>query len=164
MRCHVAALTSSTRGPIGGSPPVVRDAQAAEALAEHGPALEPERLADELGVADDGVGAEVHEVVGGRVQPHRRRASGAALVERDHAEVLERPVEPARPRPRALVSGPALEVGERRAVLAVDGGDLAGEDRDALAVRGVVVERDVELVLGEDEPGDTEGLRHRGIV
>jgi hypothetical protein len=47
----------------------------------------------------------------------------------------------------------ALEVHEERPVAPVGIGDLAREDRDALAVGAGVVERDGELVLDEDQAG-----------
>jgi hypothetical protein len=49
-------------------------------------------------------------------------------------------------------------VHQERPFTAVGVGHLAREDGDALAVRAVVVERDVELVLGEDEAGRADGL------
>lgn len=55
-------------------------------------------------------------------------------------------------RPRRLGARPALEEHEERPVEAVGVGDLAREDRDALAAGARVVERDGQLVLGEDEP------------
>src|SRR4051794_3684260 len=144
---------------------VRRHAQAAEALAEDAPPLDTERAAQQLGVADDGVGAEVREVLGllgGRAARERRwadgrRAPGAALVEHEDAELAERAVEPAGAargarRPRRLRAGPALEEDEEGPVAAVGVGHLAREDGDLRAVGGGVVERYLELVLDEDEP------------
>jgi hypothetical protein len=58
------------------------------------------------------------------------------------AEVLERALQPA---------------GRGTAIPAVRAGDLPGVHGQALAVGELVVERDVELVLGDDEPGRAEG-------
>jgi hypothetical protein len=149
--------------PLGRDREVGHDAEAAEALAEDAPALDPQLGADRLGVAHDRVGAEVLEVVsllGGREagqRAHRRGAAGAALIEHQDAEVLQRPLEPARRarvprRPRRLEARAALEEDEERAVGAAGIGDLAREDGDRLAARPVVVERQRELVLGQHEP------------
>src|SRR4051794_16682367 len=151
---------------------VRRHAQAAEALAEDAPPLDTERAAQQLGVADDGVGAEVREVLGllgGRAARERRwadgrRAPGAALVEHEDAELAERAVEPAGAarvarRPRRLRAGPALEEDEEGPVAAVGVGHLAREDGDLRAVGGGVVERYLELVLDEDEPAGADRRR-----
>ena len=112
--------------PLGRDREVGHDAEAAEALAEDAPALHAELGADRLGVAHDRVGAEVLEVVGllgggeAGQRAHRRGAAGTALVEHQDAEVLQRPLEPARRarvprRPRRLGAGAALEEDEERA-------------------------------------------------
>ena len=105
-------------------------AESTEALAEDAPLLYAQLAADPLGVADYRIGAEVREVFGlllrreSRQHPDRRRAARAALVEHEHPEVLQRPIEPARPawisgRPRGLVAGTALEEDEKGSVQAV---------------------------------------------
>ena len=60
--------------PLGRDRQVGHDAQPAEALAEHAPALDAQLPADVLGVAHDRVGAEVREVLGllGARQPGQR--------------------------------------------------------------------------------------------
>ena len=85
-----------------------------------------------------------------------RRAARAALIEHEHAVVLERALEPARSarmalRPCCLVSGAALKEDEEWPVGAVWVRDLAGKDRDAPAVWLRVIERNLELVLGQDQ-------------
>jgi hypothetical protein len=60
-------------------------------------------------------------------------------------------------RARRLEPRAALEVDEERPVAPVGIGDLAREDRDALAVRAGVVERHVELVLDEDQARSRDG-------
>jgi hypothetical protein len=87
--------------PLGGEREVRGHAEAAEALAEHAPALDPEPAPDQLGVANDRVSAKVGQVLGllRRVAPAQRtdrsRASGAALIEHQHAEVAQGTIEPA---------------------------------------------------------------------
>src|SRR5262249_16685625 len=125
---------------------------------------------DPLRVADDRVHAEVGEVIGlllgGQVveRADRRRAPRPALVEEQHAVVLERARDPARRgrrphRTSRFEAAGALEEDEERPLAAVGVCDLAREGGDALAVRPRVVERDRELVLGEDEPGAAIGVR-----
>ena len=105
-------------------------AESTEALAEDAPSFDPQLATDPLGVVDYRIGAEVREVIGllpgreSRQRSDRRRAAGAALVEHEHPEVLQRPIEPARPawisgRPRGLVAGTALEEDEKGSVQAV---------------------------------------------
>ena len=55
-------VTNASRSPSGASERYANDAQPAEALAEHAPALDAQRLAQQLGVAHDRVGAEVRQV------------------------------------------------------------------------------------------------------
>ena len=143
---------------------ICRDAEAAKALAEHAPLLDAELATDRLGVTNDRVRAEVAEVghLLGRRQadqgPHGSRASGAALVEHQHAVVPERPLEPGRVerapgRPRSLHAGASLEEHEQRPVVIHRLADHSAEDPQLQAVRTIVVERDRELVLGEHESG-----------
>jgi hypothetical protein len=158
--------------PLGRDREVGHDAEAAEALAEDAPALHAELGADGLGVADDRVGAEVLQVVGllgggeAGQRADRRGATGAALVEHQDAEVLQRALEPARRarvprRPGRLGAGAALEEDEERPLRAAGVGDLAREDGDRLAARPVVVERERELVLRQHEPvGGVRDARH----
>src|SRR5512142_1529437 len=103
-----------------------------------------------------------------RQRPDRRRAAGAALVEHQDAEVLERAGDPRQQRlgtgrPRRLGAGAALQVDEERLLEPRRLGDLAREDRDPVAVGSRVVERHRELVLGQDEPGDPM-LGHESIL
>ena len=145
---------NASRSAFGREAEVRRHAEAAEALAEDAPALDPERLAERLRVADDRVGAEMAQPVG-LGHRDRRRAAGAALVEQQHAELLQRAAEPARRGghargARRLVAGPALEVDEERPVRAVGVGDLAREHSDLGAVGVGVVERDLELMFGDE--------------
>ena len=109
--------------PLGGDRQVGHDAQPAEALAEHAPALDAQLPADVLGVAHDRVGAEVREVLGllgrgqSRQRADRRRAPGPALVEHEDAEVGQGAVQPAgRARvpggPGRLAPRPALQEDE----------------------------------------------------
>ncbi len=126
-------------------------------------------MADQLGVAHDRVGTEVRQVLGLLLgaQPievaNRGRAAGAALVEEQHAVVLERTCEPGLvdelERARRLASRPALEEDEPRQLVAFLLGqdDLAREDGQLAAFRARVVERQVELVLAEDEVRRTVG-------
>ncbi len=148
---------------------VVDDAEAAEALPEHAPGLGSELVPDQLGVADDRVGPEVRQVFGlllcaapGEVA-HGRRAAGAALVEKQHAVVLERAGEPGLvhelKRAWRLAPGASLEEHEPRQLvpLAVSRDDFAREDSQLSAFRARVVEWNVELVLAEDEVRSTVG-------
>ena len=154
---------------------VADDAHPAEALAEHAPALDAELAADPLGVADDRVGTEVRQVgrLLGRRHPReradRRRAARAALVEHQHAVVLQRAIQPAgvarvARRPRRLVAGSALQVQQQRPLEPLGIGDLTREDRDPVAVRSCVVERDRELVLDEVQARRVHGDGHAAIV
>src|SRR4029079_1487035 len=83
--------------------------------------------------------------------------AGPPLVEHEDPELGQRTVEPARAagmarRAPRLGARATLEEDEERAVEAVGVGDLAREDGDRAPARVGVVERDLELVLGEDEP------------
>ena len=89
---------------------------------------------------------------------HRRAAARAAIIQQQDAELLERALEPAGGcvRPRPAEAGPALEEDEPglTCVLLARRDDLAGKDGD-LFPRGMrVVERDGELVIGQNEAGD----------
>ncbi len=156
---------------------VVDDAEAAEALSENAPRRGSELVADQFGVADDRVGAEVRQVLGLFLRAHpvqvsdRRRAARATLVEEQHAVLLERPGKPGLvdelKRARRLAPRAALEEDEPRqlVVLVVGRDDFAGEDGQLPAFRARVVERDVELVLAENEVGRTVGGdAHRTIL
>ena len=109
----------------------VRDrAEAAEALAQHGPGLVPDQPPpDQFRVTDDRVGPEVGQVVGlrpGAAQPGqgvpggRRGPAGAALVQQQHPVVIQRPVQPGLPAEwaRAAEPGAALQVDQPRQVCA----------------------------------------------
>ena len=116
-----------------------------------------------LGVPNDRVGPEVGQVLGllagrhVRKRPDRSRAARAALVEEQQPVVLERALPPGvvdqLEQARRLEPGAALEVDQPRqvVVLARRSDDLAREDGDRRAARLRVVERQLELVLGEDE-------------
>ena len=151
---------------------VVHHAEAAEALPQDAPlALRPQQLAaDELGVAHDVVGTEMHQVVGlrlGRAAPrqrlmrHRRAAARAAVVQQQDAIVLQRALEPAGAaiRPRRPEAGAALEEDQpgQICVLLARRDDLAGEDGDLFAVGPAVVERDSEAMIGQDQAGNAMG-------
>ena len=79
--------------------------------------------ADQFGVAHDAVGAEMREVLGlrlcvaaprKRLRQHDAAAAVAARIEQQHVVVVERALEPARPRERARARepGPALQEDE----------------------------------------------------
>ena len=81
-------------------------AKAAVALAQDAPwlVLADKLAADQLGIADDAVGAEMHEVVGlrarvatprQRLRQHDAAASVAARIEQQNVVIVERPLEPA---------------------------------------------------------------------
>src|SRR5581483_829543 len=108
------------------------------------PALHAERLPKRLGVPHDRVRPVQREALGllgrghARQRADRRRAPGAALVEKEDAVVAERTVEPERllpgERPRRRRAGAALEEDEVRALAAVVRGHLACEERQPPAV------------------------------
>ena len=112
--------------PLGRDRQVGHRGEAAEALAEHAPALDAELAPDRLGVADDRIRPEVGQVVGlrlGRVArddpADRRRSAGPALVEQQHAVVAQRrgPSSPwAGGRARRLDARSALEEEEIRPI------------------------------------------------
>ena len=152
---------------------VRQDAEAAEALAEDAPPVDVERGAEELGVADDRVGAEVREVVGLLRRSHpveradRGRAACPALVEQEHAELGERTRQEARDtgcRARSFMARAALEEHEERPVEPVGCRHLTRKHRDPLAVGTCMVERHRELVLGGNEPRNPVGRRHAAIL
>ena len=142
---------------------VVDDAETAEALAEDAPLLDPKLVADRLRVANDRVGPEVGQIVGlllsrqVRKRADRSRSAGAALVEQEQPVVLERVLPPGvfdqLEQAGRFTAGTALEEDEPGQLVALMPGsdDLAGEHRDLPAVESGVVERELELVLGEDE-------------
>ena len=57
-------MTNASASPSGARERYETDAEAAEALAEDAPLLDPELLADRLRVAHDRVGPEVRQVLG----------------------------------------------------------------------------------------------------
>lgn len=153
--------------PLGRGAEVVGGAEAAEALPQDGPGRAAGQAGpDGLGVAHDGVGAEVGQVVGllGRSAAQRQGlpvdrggAAGPALVEEQDAVLGQGPVEPRLPsdEPACAEAGAALQVQQPRQcprVLA-GGDDLAGVELDLLAVRVRVVQGDGEPVVGEDRSG-----------
>jgi hypothetical protein len=77
-------------------------AEAAEALAEDAPPVDAKLASDPLGVAHDGVGTEMLQVVRLLSRAHagqdadRAGAARTALVEQQHAEVAQRAIEPRR--------------------------------------------------------------------
>ena len=160
---------------LGRDRQVAHHAQPAEALAQQAPPLDPQLLADVLGVAHDRVGAVVRQALGllgpgqSGQRADRARAPGAALVEHEHAELVQRAVQPPRRAriargARRLAARPALQEDEHRPVAPVGVGDLAREDGDPLAVRARVVQRDRELVLGQQQAAGGEGGGHAWIL
>jgi hypothetical protein len=122
-------------------------------------------VAQHLGVRDDRVrpeAGEVRRLLGGPAESgegppvRRRRTAGAALVEQHDAVVVQRtPHEPALGRgPYGLPAGAALQEQQPRQVGIGLGRrhDLAGEDLDPRPVRTVMVERDLDHVVGVDQP------------
>ena len=151
---------------------VAHRAKAAEALPEDAPAIDAQLLADQLRVAHDRIGAEVREVVRlrlcvkAREASDRGRAPRSALVEQQHSKLGERALEPARGgrvgrRAGCLEAGATLEEHEERSLAAVGIGDLPGEHADVLTIRARMLERHRELVLGDDEPRNAQGLAAR---
>ena len=149
----------------------MKGGEAAEGLAEDGPALDAQMGAQVLGVGDDLVGAQMGEVlglVGGRAErlAHGTRQAGAALVEQHDLVVGEGPAEPAGPdrveaRARRLAARAALEEQQVGPLGALRGRDDAGEDLDAALVVGVrVVEGDVDPDLTGQETGNAALPRH----
>ncbi len=142
---------------------VVDDAEPAEALAEHAPALDLELAADQLRVTDDRVGSEVRQVLGLLLRAHPGQVadgSGAArpaLVEEEQAVVVERALPPGLvdelQEARRLVPGPALEEDEPREVVVLPPRlhDLARKDGELLAPAVLVIDGHLELVLDEHE-------------
>lgn len=146
----------------------------AKALAEHAPAVDAKLLADPFCVADDRVRPEMGQVrsLGLRrlprdVGPDRCRPTGPALVEQEHAIVLDSTLHPARQRacrPGGFHAWPTLEEDEVRAIDPVGRGHLPGEDGDRTA-RGVgVVERHCVFALGQDCSWDTVGDGHGSTI
>src|SRR5262249_30747649 len=89
----------------------------------------------------------------------------APLVEEQHAVVLDGALDPELlpVRPGCAHAGPALEEEEKResVPLVRVGGDLAGEDRDLLALRTVVFERQLEAMFLEHVAGEAvRGEQH----
>ena len=130
-----------------------------------------------LGIAHDPVRAEVPQVVGLLLRRHAleradwSRASRSTLVEQEDAVVLEGTLEPRRAarleRTRGLKPGPTLEEHEPGKVVigAAARDDLAREHRERETVRTFVVDRQLELVLGENEPWRTmRCLAHRASM
>jgi hypothetical protein len=164
-----AARDVRARETFGGARKICHDAEAAEALAEHAPALDAELAPDRLRVEDNRVGAEMREVLGLLLRGHAGEVAGgsgttgAALVEQQHPELLQSTLEPglghSQERARGLVAGSALEVDEPGQVvpLALDGHDFAREHGQLRPVRISVVDRKLELVLAEDEPRGAVG-------
>ena len=148
--------------------------EAAEALAEHAPAVDAELGADRLRVADDRIGAEVGQVPGlrlGRVArddgADRGGPAGPALVDQQHAVVGQGARDPSagrRGRSRGLHAGTALEEQEIGPVEAVRVGHLAGEHRDRRPGGPGMVERDDVLAFGQDRPGNRGREGHRAMV
>src|SRR2546426_3094340 len=147
-------------------------AESAVALAEHAPglALADELAADELGIAHDAVGAEMLEILGLRarvaatnkcLRQHYAAQPVAARVEEEHVVVVECPLEPAvtLDRSRPWKPGSTLQEDEPRPGLGRFFAVLHGarENRQRLARRCVVIERDGELILAELHPMVADG-------
>lgn len=130
---------------------------------------------DQLTVADDRVGAEMGEIPGlfrGAAAQRqglavgRGGAAGSALVEEEHAVFVERAVQPAVTAHRTVraAAGPALEVDQPGEPLALGTRFLRGDDLscvkpDQLALGSLMVERYVEVIVGEEQFRLTDG-RH----
>ena len=86
------------------------------------------------------------------------------MIDPELGQGSSQPAGPERPagRPGRLEAGPALQEQQERPVEPVGVGDLAGEDRDLRSARVGMVERDVERVLGQHQPGHAVGGRARG--
>ena len=92
----------------------MREAEPAEGLAEHVPALHTELFADRFGIGDDLVGTKLGQR--GGVDKLRRGAvnaggaAGAALVEQHHPVVLQGRVDPLEALARARETGSTLQI------------------------------------------------------
>lgn len=151
--------------PVGRGGQIVRGAESAEALAQHGPGRATgEAVFDDLAVAHDAVGPEAGEVLGlglgaaalrQRLPVLRTGAAGAALVEEEDAVLLHRAAEPGLPPDEAAgaEAGTALQIHQPRQLVpdARPGDDLAAEQFELLATRVAMVERDGEMPVGEDD-------------
>ncbi len=164
-------LLDAARG--GGE--VAQGGEPAEGLPQQRPARKVQRLAQQLGVRDDRVGAEEGEIAGllggarlaqgagARDRALGQRgvgadgggAAGAALVEHEHAVLAQGARQPGRGGgvqwSRSLGAGPALEVDEDGEVLAAGPGDEAGEELDRGPGGVGMVQRDGEGEVGERE-------------
>ena len=155
------------RQPFGRGGEIAGGAESAEALAEHGPGgAAGQSLPDVLAVADDRIGAEVRQIVGLLARSAAQRQglpvgrggeAGAALVEEEHPEFLERPAQPGLPadEPAGAEAGTALQVHQPRQIrVRLGTGDgLACVQLDPLPRRVGVIQRNVEVVVGEDDAG-----------
>ncbi len=155
-RCQPAGDVDAVEA-LGVRREVGQRGEAAERLAEQAPPLDAEVLAQQLEVAHDRVRPEVGEVR--RLLGHRPtgdllgaadrcRQPGAALVEQQQPEVLQRPLHPRRGPGQvgtgALAARPALQEHQERPVLTARLGHLAGVDGQRRTVRAGVVERDLQ--------------------
>ena len=162
-RRHVgdAAAGKARRHALGEERQIAQRQKAAVALAERDPRLAAKaHQAQVLKIAHDGAGEVALEEVrlragrigacclgaiaqgGNRAPVHAATASGAALVGKDHAEVLDGLLDPAvacgRQRTRALAAGAALQKQEQRQIVvdAVGCANHAVEELDALGRAG----------------------------
>ena len=154
---------------------VGQHAEAAEALAEHAPAVDLQRPADALGVAHDRVGTKMGQILGllgrghARERSDRGRAAGAALIQQQDAVLAQRMVKPTRRaraprRPHGLKPRAALQEDEERPIGPVRIGDLTSEHLDGLSARINVVERHLDRVLDADQPRDSNFGAHPSIM
>src|SRR6185312_4440888 len=101
---------------------IIPGAEPAVTLAEHTPRLvRAEELAtDRLGIANDAVGAKVHQIIGlragvaapgQRLRQYHAAAAVAARIEQQHLVIVQSALEPARfvERSRSRKAGPSLE-------------------------------------------------------
>ena len=154
------------------------DDEASEALAEHRPGFAPEGEAEVLGVGGYGSLAETGNEGGlhgdrpdggNGLCLNGMRAAGASLVEKDHAVVVERGVEPRTDRrhSRAAESRPSLKIDEPRQFLVAVPHVFACEKLDLLRdcrrfVRGKTgqgpeaIERNRKRVLDHCVPRQAE--------
>ena len=155
---------------LGKEGEVSEAAEATEALPEEMPAgiLAEQHRAESLGIAHDGVGAEVGEVVGQlrrtrarqRTPLERRAQTGAALVEQEHPVPRQELLEPgaASGREGELHPRPTLVPADHRQtgiVRLLRGHHLAGKDADGRRLAGPgPIEGALDAVPGDDHAVD----------
>ena len=160
---------------VGCNRKIGADAEAAVALPQQSPARVAEQFTpDQLSIAHNGVGPEVSEIVGlgpgrievgQRLEGQRRAAPGAALVQQQHAIVLQGQTQPAGDvlRARRRRARSALQEDQPGQVIVCMGRchDLAGVDRNSFALGLVMNQGQVKLVIRHREAGQVIGT-HNG--